>query len=62
MSSWLYRKTKHLLGIRWTVSKSKGRKPRLTGSKRIWPFSFNTRGDVRLSAFGFQKLLRKGDR
>lgn len=60
--SWFFRKTRDILGIRWTFSKRQGRKSRLTASKRIWPFSANSRGEVRFSAFGLQKILRRGER
>jgi hypothetical protein len=59
---WLFRKSRNLLGVRWTVSKTQGRDPRLTASKKVGPFSFNNRGRVSISAFGFTKTLRKARR
>ena len=61
MAGWLFRKSKNLLGIRWFVSKARGRDWRVTGSKRIGPFNFNTRGRISFSLFGFTKVLRRGE-
>lgn len=59
--SWWFRRTRKWGPWRGTYSHSRNG-PRATGSLRIWPLSINTRGRVTVSAFGFNKILRKGDR
>jgi len=58
-----YRKTKSLFGglLRFTLSKSRGRRARLGRSIKLGPLSMSSTGRKTLSLFGFQIPIEGDD-
>jgi hypothetical protein len=59
MISWRFRRSKTIGGIRTTLSKSQGRRARVTGSTKIGPISISSSGRTNLNLFGFTIPLRR---
>jgi hypothetical protein len=60
--SWRFRKSKSISGVRATLSKSRGRRPRLTASKKIGPISISSNDRVNLTLWGITVPIKRGRR